>query len=198
MSQADSAYTTSRSILPAGLALRRRQFVTGGAAAALATAVTASRAASVHVAEAPDPILDAIEGHRRNFEELARISHTVFARSERVARRHGQIPRTCRPVASDDAGGDWDFAGLRGAARTGLGGPRDGVAVGSRRGRACQAGEPRALAATRRTAAQPQTSAAGQLDAIAILMRRTLIRTSAPILSSLRRMVPQLALANGV
>jgi len=129
---------------------------------------------------------------------LARISHTVFARSERVARRHGQIPRTCRPVASDDAGGDWDFAGLRGAARTGLGGPRDGVAVGSRRGRACQAGEPRALAATRRTAAQPQTSAAGQLDAIAILMRRTLIRTSAPILSSLRRMVPQLALANGV
>ena len=131
-------------------------------------------------------------------KELARISHTVFARSERVARRHGQIPRTCRPVASDDAGGDWDFAGLRGAARTGLGGPRDGVAVGSRRGRACQAGEPRALAATRRTAAQPQTSAAGQLDAIAILMRRTLIRTSAPILSSLRRMVPQLALANGV
>jgi hypothetical protein len=42
MSQADSAYTTSRSILPAGLALRRRQFVTGGAAA-LAAAVTAAR-----------------------------------------------------------------------------------------------------------------------------------------------------------
>ena len=70
MSQADSAYTTSRSILPAGLALRRRQFVTGGAAAALVAAVTASRAASVPVAEAPDPILDAIEGHRRDFEEL--------------------------------------------------------------------------------------------------------------------------------
>ena len=69
MSQADSAYTTSRSILPAGLALQRRQFVTGGAAA-LAAAVTASRAASVPVAEAPDPILDAIEGHRRDFEEL--------------------------------------------------------------------------------------------------------------------------------
>ena len=70
MSQADSAYTTSRSILSAALALRRRQFVTGGAAAALAAAVTASRAASVHVAEAPDPILDAIERHRRDYEEL--------------------------------------------------------------------------------------------------------------------------------
>jgi hypothetical protein len=63
MSQADSAYTTSRSILPAGLALRRRQFVTGGAAAALAAAVTASRAASVAVPETADPILAAIEGH---------------------------------------------------------------------------------------------------------------------------------------
>ena len=72
MSQADSAYTTSSSILPAGLALRRRQFVTGGAAA-LAAAVTASRAASVPVLEAPDPILAAIEGHRRDFEELRRL-----------------------------------------------------------------------------------------------------------------------------
>ena len=70
MSQADSAYNTSCSILPAGMALRRRQFVTGGAAAALAAAVTASRAASVPVPEAPDPILAAIEGHRRDFEEL--------------------------------------------------------------------------------------------------------------------------------
>jgi hypothetical protein len=43
MSQADSAYTMSRSILPAGLALRRRQFVTGGAAAVLAAAVTDPR-----------------------------------------------------------------------------------------------------------------------------------------------------------
>ena len=72
MSQADSAYTTSRSILPAGLALRRRQFVTGGAAV-LAGAITASRAASVPVPEAPDPILAAIEGHRRDFEELRRL-----------------------------------------------------------------------------------------------------------------------------
>ena len=74
MSQADSAYTTSRSILPAGLALRRRQFVTGSAAAAaLAAAVTASRAASVPVPEAHDPILAAIEGHRRDFAELRRL-----------------------------------------------------------------------------------------------------------------------------
>jgi hypothetical protein len=69
MSQADSAYTTSRSILPAGLALRRRQFVTGGAAAALAAAVTASRAASVAVPAAPDPILAAI-APRTNAKKL--------------------------------------------------------------------------------------------------------------------------------
>jgi hypothetical protein len=43
MSQADSAYTTSRSIFAAGQVLRRRQFVTGGAAI-LAGAITASRA----------------------------------------------------------------------------------------------------------------------------------------------------------
>ena len=85
MPQADSAYTTSRSILPAGLALRRRQFVTGGAAA-LAAAVTASRAASVPVAEAPDPILDAIEGHRRDFEELRRLLAEQDA-AERKLRR---------------------------------------------------------------------------------------------------------------
>jgi hypothetical protein len=72
MSQADSAYTTSRSILPAALTLRRRQFVTGGAAA-LAAALTASRAASVSVPEAPDPILAAIEDHRRDFKELRRL-----------------------------------------------------------------------------------------------------------------------------
>jgi hypothetical protein len=47
-------------------------------------------------------------------------------------------------------------------------------------------------------AAVPQVPATVQLDAIATLMRRTLIRTSAPIFKSLRRMVPQLAFANGV
>jgi len=86
MSQADSAYTTSRLILPAGLTLRRRQFVTGGAAAALAAAVTASRAASVPVPEAPDPILDAIEGHRRDYEELGRLLAEQDA-AERELRR---------------------------------------------------------------------------------------------------------------
>src|SRR4249920_810686 len=62
-----------------------------------------------------------------------------------------------------------------------------------------QAGEARALAAAaRRLAAQPQVWAAGHADAIATLMRRALTRTRAPILSSLRRIVPQVALANGV
>src|SRR6266480_1780468 len=69
----------------------------------------------------------------------------------------------------------------------------------SRRGGACQAGEARALAAAAsRTAARPHSWAAGQAEAIAILMRRTLMRTSAPILSSLRRMVPQVASARTV
>jgi hypothetical protein len=72
MSQADSAYTTSRSILPAALTLRRRQFVTGGAAA-LAAAVTSSRAVGVSVPEALDPILAAIEDHRRDSKELRRL-----------------------------------------------------------------------------------------------------------------------------
>ena len=69
----------------------------------------------------------------------------------------------------------------------------------TRDGDAYQAGEPRAIAAAlSRMAAMVQTSTAGQLDAIAILMRRTLMRTRAPILSSLRRMVPQLASVKGV
>ena len=37
------------------------------------SALTASRAASVPVPEAPDPILAAIEGHRRDFEVLRRL-----------------------------------------------------------------------------------------------------------------------------
>ena len=83
--------------------------------------------------------------------------------------------------------------------RRGLGGPRGDAAWVTRCGGACQAGEARALAAAARlVAAQPQAWAAGHADAIATLMRRTLTRTRAPILSSLRRMVPQVALANGV
>src|SRR5271165_2743590 len=83
--------------------------------------------------------------------------------------------------------------------RRGLGGLRGDAAWVTRCGGACQTGEARALAAAaRRVAAQPQAWAAGHADAIATLMRRTLTRTRAPILSSLRRMVPQVALANGV
>jgi hypothetical protein len=72
MSQADSAYTTSRSILAGGRGLRRRLFVTGGAAI-LAGAITTSRAETVPAPCTTDPILDAIEGHRRAFEELGRL-----------------------------------------------------------------------------------------------------------------------------
>src|ERR1700730_11249057 len=83
--------------------------------------------------------------------------------------------------------------------RSGLGGARGDAAWGTRCDGACQAGEARALAAAaRRLAAQPQALAAGHADAIATLMRRTLTRTRAPILSSLRRMVPQVDFANGV
>jgi hypothetical protein len=67
----------------------------------------------------------------------------------------------------------------------------------TRCGDVCQVGEARALAAAaRRTAASPQMGAVGQADAIAILMRRTLMLTSAPTFSSLSRMLPQLALAS--
>ena len=72
----------------------------------------------------------------------------------------------------------------------------DDAAWVTRCGDACQAGEARAFAAaTRREAASPQVVATGQADAMAILMRRTLMRTSAPIFRNLRRMVPQVALA---
>ena len=78
--------------------------------------------------------------------------------------------------------------------RRGLGGFRGHAAWVTRCGGACQAGEARALAAAvRRVAAQPRAWAAGHADAIATLIRRTLTRTRAPILSSLRRMVPQVA-----
>src|ERR1700716_1253643 len=87
------------------------------------------------------------------------------------------------------------FRGCGGSEELGLGRPGGGAVFSARHGGACQAGAPRALtAALRRVAAAPQTAAAGQPDAIAILMRRTLMRTRAPIFMSLRRMVPQLAL----
>src|SRR5580700_8211666 len=93
----------------------------------------------------------------------------------------------------------WYFSGLRGSEELISVGLGDDAAFGTRRGDACQAGEARGFAAaTRRTAASPQAAAAGHPDAIATLMRRTLMRTRAPILSSLRRMVPQVAFANGV
>ncbi|WP_316167535.1 MULTISPECIES: hypothetical protein [unclassified Bradyrhizobium] len=88
MSQADSAYTTSRSIFPAGPVLRRRQFVAGGAAV-LAGVISASRAEGVPVPNAPDPILDAIEGHRRAFEELGHLLAEQDAAERELRRAHG-------------------------------------------------------------------------------------------------------------
>jgi hypothetical protein len=85
MSQADSAYTMSRSIFAGGPAVRRRQFVTGGGAI-LAGFITPSRAEGVPVPNAPDPVLDAIEGHRRAFEELGRLLAEQDA-AERELRR---------------------------------------------------------------------------------------------------------------
>jgi hypothetical protein len=68
----------------------------------------------------------------------------------------------------------------------------DDAADWARGGGACQAGEARALAASaRRRAARPHSSAAGQAEAMAILMRRQEMRTSAPIFKSLSLMVPQ-------
>src|SRR5215203_7094216 len=78
-------------------------------------------------------------------------------------------------------------------------GPSGDAAVLARRSFACQTGAARAFAASaRRRAAWPQCSAAGQAEAMAILMRRTEMRTNAPILRNLRRMVPQVALAKAV
>ena len=75
----------------------------------------------------------------------------------------------------------------------------DDAADWARGGGACQAGEARALAASaRRRAAQPHSSAAGQAEAMAILMRRQEMRTSAPIFKSLSLMVPQVASAKVV
>ena len=111
MSQADSAYTTSRSILSAGLALRRRQFVTGGAAA-LAAAVATSRATPAPVPEAPDPILDAIEGHRRDFEELRRL----LAEQDAAEHELRRAPRSRRAVLEAHLAGLCEAGGLLGCA----------------------------------------------------------------------------------
>ena len=127
---------------------------------------------------------------------LARISHTILADWADLrggllvfCRRGPPWRRQTREVLEI-----WPRKSRRGSA--GLGVMPRGLRVAAAR---CQAGEARALAAAaRRVAAQPQAWAAGHADAIATLMRRTLTRTRAPILSSLRRMVPQVALANGV
>ena len=102
-------------------------------------------------------------------------------------------------MAPGEARGAGTFPGCGGSEEEISVGLENDAACVARRGGACQAGEPRALAAAlRRTAAAPQTAAVGQPEAIAILMRRTLTLTRAPILSNLKRMVPQLALSKRV
>jgi len=132
-------------------------------------------------------------------ETLARKSHRTKARLGGYSER-----RVCSVVSMPAGGASrreecWNHFALPAQRRSGLGGPWDDAARTTRCGGACQAGEPRALAAAaRRRATCPQTSAAGQADAIPTLIRRTLNFTKAPILSNLRRMVPQVALAKCV
>ena len=150
-------------------------------------------AAMTSLTEADSPAAGKLMG-------LARISHTIFARSQGLRDELIRVSGTCSLVASEDASRSWDFSGAAGAAnnlisRWAWGRYRGSYACGA----ACHSGEPRALAAAlRRVAARPHTAATGQLEAMANLMRRTLTRTRAPILSSLRRIVPQLTLQNAV
>ena len=129
---------------------------------------------------------------------LTWISHTIFAQLSSSAgvfigsslrvRDPGVARRGRKRVCSGAAGSSEERS---------LGGPRGGAAVVTRCGDACQPGEARApTAVLRRAAARPQMAAVGQPEAIANLIRRTLICTSAPILSSWRRMVPHVAVAN--
>jgi hypothetical protein len=91
--------------------------------------------------------------------------------------------------------GDLVEAGAAGAAaKIDLGGPEDDAARVTRASVACQAGEARAdAAALSLVAASPQTLATGQPEVIAILMRRTLRCTRAPILRNASRRVPHVA-----
>jgi hypothetical protein len=131
---------------------------------------------------------------------LTRISHTIFAQS---MGRWGAVDRLLRGHAGSWRRGDASEAGdfcwcCGGSEEWSLGGsgvmPRCGAS-----GSACQAGPARARAVRASlTAAVPQICALGQAEAMAMRMRRTLMRTRAPILSSLRRMVPQVASARSV
>src|SRR5260370_4379108 len=126
---------------------------------------------------------------------LARLSHRIIARPRDFARRFVEHTPPWRRETREAVA----FFRLRVQRRIGLGGPGDDAAFVARCDDAYQTGEARGFAAAaRRTAASPQVVAAGHPDVIATLMRRTLMRTRAPILSSLRRMVPQVALAYSV
>src|SRR5215467_16281581 len=123
-------------------------------------------------------------------------SHTIFAPSSRSRDGLLTFSGVHWLVASGRRERSWDFSWAAAAARAVSGGPSNDAASVTRCGTACQAGEARAFAAAaRRVATSPQVTATGEPDAMAILMRRTLIVTKAPIFRSLRRMVPQVAFA---
>ena len=72
MSQAESAYTTSPSIVRDPPVIQRRQVIEGGAAL-LAAAISGKRTGACAAPVAPDPIHAAIEGHRRTFSDLREL-----------------------------------------------------------------------------------------------------------------------------
>src|SRR5258708_17330920 len=104
---------------------------------------------------------------------------------ERGDRAHRAIRTMASPVPSHEGGfcALWVWKA-----------PRGGIAVGSHQG--CRVAVVQAAPRARWAAAK--TALSGQPDAMASLTRRTLMVMSAPILNSLRRMVPQVALANSV
>src|SRR4051794_35055293 len=95
-----------------------------------------------------------------------------------MARRAGERGERVFGVMSEVSGAEGDAA--RGAC-----------------GWAGQAGGARA-AMIRRAWASRHSAAAGQAEAMATVTRRALMRTSAPIFRSLRRIVPQVAEASAV
>jgi hypothetical protein len=119
----------------------------------------------------------------------------------------GHLQHTAKHLAADAQ--EVEFAGADGRAREESGGcglkrlvstftspdgqvsPEGGVAEGGICRRRCLVGQAVSAAWAARYSAWY-----AKAEGMASLMRRTLVRTSAPILSSLRRMVPQEARAN--
>ena len=127
-----------------------------------------------------------------------RISHAIFARLSRFARRFAMFSRRAGWWRQEDASGAGIFPGLRVQRRNRSRWAWDDAAVVTRCDGACQAGEPRALAAALR-----RTAARLDLGSRTARRHRDLDAADADAheradLEQLGRIVPQLALANGV